>query len=484
MCDQDFMEKIGNALPIFRAGSGSRDLPPATSDYVADSELNAWLTQGLVESEVMRISSNAGFRAQNLRRMIQVGTLWARLRSGRDSFHLRNALDRTTYEEEWSAATEEKLKESVKFGLERCSLFYGTDWVFPTDIDQGPMAKRPKTEMALIEEHGDTSTDPKPETFSSDETTYKPDKGKPMARTSDKPVDGLEPNEATDREATSGHQDIRNMFYDSEDDEDEPHNPEGNDEDDDEDGKEHEDGLIKPGTEMEKNELNHLPGHDINPDGADGDDNNIYDKKANTSKLEDVPGNLGTSVIVRHDNLFEEEEHLYNRFISFGQIEDIAGVEGSQTVPEQVIIRFASNPTRNILDLNGPSLGIFPEHEAQLWLKTDDKYLINVSGKNWPLESMKGVFLNESEVPAEVFNCSLLVKMKPRVLRGAYYIRSSIVTLRGLASLAIRRDRLTLTNANQKTKTIIPGRIDMDIEDFAAKTVILSSVDCMMKMTP
>ena len=416
--------------------------------------------------------------------MIQVGTLWARLRSGRDSFHLRNALDRTTYEEEWSAATEEKLKESVKFGLERCSLFYGTDWVFPTDIDQGPMAKRPKTEMALIEEHGDTSTDPKPETFSSDETTYKPDKGKPMARTSDKPVDGLEPNEATDREATSGHQDIRNMFYDSEDDEDEPHNPEGNDEDDDEDGKEHEDGLIKPGTEMEKNELNHLPGHDINPDGADGDDNNIYDKEANTSKLEDVPGNLGTSVIVRHDNLFEKEEHLYDRFISFGQIEDIVGVEGSQTVPEQVIIRFASNPTRNILDLNGPSLGIFPEHEAQLWLKTDDKYLINVSSKNWPLESMKGVILNESEVPAEVFNCSLLVKMKPSVLRGAYYIRSSIVTLRGLASLAIRRDRLTLTNANQKTKTIIPGRIDMDIEDFAAKTVILSSVDCMMKMTP
>ena len=160
------------------------------------------------------------------------------------------------------------------------------------------------------------------------------------------------------------------------------------------------------------------------------------------------------------------------------------GVEGSQTVPEQVIIRFASNPTRNILDLNGPSLGIFPEHEAQLWLKTDDKYLINVSGKNWPLESMKGVILNESEVPAEVFNYSLLVKMKPRVLRGAYYIRSSIVTLRGLASLAISRDRLTLTNANQKTKTIIPGRIDMDIEDFAAKTVILSSVDCMMKMTP
>ena len=97
---------------------------------------------------------------------------------------------------------------------------------------------------------------------------------------------------------------------------------------------------------------------------------------------------------------------------------------------------------------------------------------------------MKGVILNESEVPAEVFNCSLLVKMKPRVLRGAYYIRSSIVTLRGLASLAIRRDRLTLTNANQMTKTIIPGRIDMDIEDFAAKTVILSSVDCMMKMTP
>ena len=472
MCDQDFMEKIGNALPIFRAGSGSRDLPPATLDYVADLELNAWLTQGLVESEVMRISSNAGFRAHNRRRMIQVGTLWARLRSGRDSFHLRNALDRTTYEEEWSASTEEKLKESVKFGLERCSLFYGTDWVFPADIDQGPMAKRPKTEMALIEEH------------SSDKTTDKPDKGKLMARTSDKPVDGLEPKEATDREATSEHQDIRNMFYDSEDDEDEPHNPEGNDEDDDEDVKEHEDGLIKPGTEMEKNELNHLPGHDINPDGADGDDNNIYVKEANTSKLEDMPGNLGTSVIVRHDNLFEKEEHLYDRFISFGQIEDIADVDGSLTFPEQVIIRFASDPTRNILDLNGPSLGIFPEHEAQLWLKTDDKYLINVSGKNWPLESMKGVILNESEVPAEVSNCSLLVKMKPRVLRGAYYIRSSIVMLRGLASLAIRRDRLTLTNANQKTKTIIPGRIDMDIEDFAAKTVILSSVDCMMKMTP
>ena len=192
----------------------------------------------------------------------------------------------------------------------------------------------------------------------------------------------------------------------------------------------------------------------------------------------------GRSVIVRHDKLFEKEEHLYDRFIPFGQIEDIVSMEGSLTedsVPEQVVISFASDPIPNIFNLNGPSLGIFPMHETQLWLKRDDTYLINVSGKNWPLKSLKGVILNETDVPAEVFNCPLLVKMKPRVLRGDYYNKTSVVMLRGLARLATRRDRLTLTGVNQKTKTTLPGRTDMDNENFAAKTIILSSVDCMMK---
>ena len=540
MCDQDFMRKIGNALPIFRAGSGSRDLPPATLDYVADLDLNAGLTKSLVESEVMRVSSNAEFRAHNRRRLIQVGTLWARLSSGRDTSHLRKALDRTTHEEEWSVTTEEKLKESVKFGLEKCNLFYGRDWVFQADINQGePMAKRPKTEMALSEEHGDGSNDPKPET---DKTTDKPDLGESMTKTTDKPEDDMVPKEATDGEVTY---DIRNIFSDSEDDDDELYNPERNDADgddgqeqkdgltkpgtettknelnhvavhdndpndgadgddseddddelynperndaDDEDGQEQEDGLTKPGTETAKNELNYIAVHDNDHnDGADGDDNNIQDKEANRKKLaeqEDEQGSLGRSVIVRHDKLFEKEEHLYDRFIPFGQIEDIVSMEGSLTedsVPEQVVISFASDPIPNIFNLNGPSLGIFPMHETQLWLKRDDMYLINVSGKNWPLKSLKGVILNETDVPAEVFNCPLLVKMKPRVLRGDYYNKTSVVMLRGLARLATRRDRLTLTGVNQKTKTTLPGRTDMDNENFAAKTIILSSVDCMMK---
>ena len=540
MCDQDFMRKIGNALPIFRAGSGSRDLPPATLDYVADLDLNAGLTKSLVESEVMRVSSNAEFRAHNRRRLIQVGTLWARLSSGRDTSHLRKALDRTTHEEEWSVTTEEKLKESVKFGLEKCNLFYGRDWVFQADINQGePMAKRPKTEMALSEEHGDGSNDPKPET---DKTTDKPDLGESMTKTTDKPEDDMVPKEATDGEVTY---DIRNIFSDSEDDDDELYNPERNDADGD-DGQEQKDGLTKPGTETTKNELNHVAVHDNDPndgadgddseddddelynperndaddedgqeqedgltkpgmetaknelnyiavhdndhnDGADGDDNNIQDKEANRKKLaqqEDEQGSLGRSVIVRHDKLFEKEEHLYDRFIPFGQIEDIVSMEGSLTedsVPEQVVISFASDPIPNIFNLNGPSLGIFPMHETQLWLKRDDMYLINVSGKNWPLKSLKGVILNETDVPAEVFNCPLLVKMKPRVLRGDYYNKTSVVMLRGLARLATRRDRLTLTGVNQKTKTTLPGRTDMDNENFAAKTIILSSVDCMMK---
>ena len=588
MCDQDFMRKIGNALPIFRAGSGSRDLPPATLDYVADLDLNAGLTKSLVESEVMRVSSNAEFRAHNRRRLIQVGTLWARLSSGRDTSHLRKALDRTTHEEEWSVTTEEKLKESVKFGLEKCNLFYGRDWVFQADINQGePMAKRPKTEMALSEEHGDGSNDPKPET---DKTTDKPDLGESMTKTTDKPEDDMVPKEATDGEVTY---DIRNIFFDSEDDDDELYNPERNDADgddgqeqkdgltkpgtettknelnhvavhdndpndgadgddseddddelynperngaDDEDGQEQKDGLTKPGTETAKNELNHVAAHDNDPndgadgddsvddddelynpvrndaddedgqeqedgltkpgtetaknelnyiavhdndhnDGADGDDNNIHDKEANIKKLaqqENVPGSLGRSVIVRHDKLFEKEEHLYDRFIPFGQIEDIVSMEGSLTedsVPEQVVISFASDPIPNIFNLNGPSLGIFPMHETQLWLKRDDMYLINVSGKNWPLKSLKGVILNETDVPAEVFNCPLLVKMKPRVLRGDYYNKTSVVMLRGLARLATRRDRLTLTGVNQKTKTTLPGRTDMDNENFAAKTM-------------
>ena len=543
MCDQDFMRKIGNALPIFRAGSGSRDLPPATLDYVADLDLNAGLTKSLVESEVMRVSSNAEFRAHNRRRLIQVGTLWARLSSGRDTSHLRKALDRTTHEEEWSVTTEEKLKESVKFGLEKCNLFYGRDWVFQADINQGePMAKRPKTEMALSEEHGDGSNDPKPET---DKTTDKPDLGESMTKTTDKPEDDMVPKEATDGEVTY---DIRNIFFDSEDDDDELYNPERNDADGD-DGQEQKDGLTKPGTETTKNELNHVAVHDNDPndgadgddseddddelynperngaddedgqeqkdgltkpgtetaknelnyiavhdndhnDGADGDDNNIQDKEANRKKLaqqEDEQGSLGRSVIVRHDKLFEKEEHLYDRFIPFGQIEDIVSMEGSLTedsVPEQVVISFASDPIPNIFNLNGPSLGIFPMHETQLWLKRDDMYLINVSGKNWPLKSLKGVILNETDVPAEVFNCPLLVKMKPRVLRGDYYNKTSVVMLRGLARLATRRDRLTLTGVNQKTKTTLPGRTDMDNENFAAKTIILSSVDCMMKNGP
>ena len=485
MCDQDFMRKIGNALPIFRAGSGSRDLPPATLDYVADLDLNAGLTKSLVESEVMRVSSNAEFRAHNRRRLIQVGTLWARLSSGRDTSHLRKALDRTTHEEEWSVTTEEKLKESVKFGLEKCNLFYGRDWVFRADINQGePMAKRPKTEMALSEEHGDGSNDPKPET---DKTTDKPDLGESMTKTTDKPEDDMVPKEATDGEVTY---DIRNIFFDSEDDDDELYNPERNDADGD-DGQEQKDGLTKPGTETAKNELNYIAVHDNDHnDGADGDDNNIHDKEANIKKLaqqENVPGSLGRSVIVRHDKLFEKEEHLYDRFIPFGQIEDIVSMEGSLTedsVPEQVVINFASDPIPNIFNLNGPSLGIFPMHETQLWLKRDDMYLINVSGKNWPLKSLKGVILNETDVPAEVFNCPLLVKMKPRVLRGDYYNKTSVVMLRGLARLATRRDRLTLTGVNQKTKTTLPGRTDMDNENFAAKTIILSSVDCMMKNGP
>ena len=446
------------------------------------------------------------------------------LSSGRDTSHLRKALDRTTHEEEWSVTTEEKLKESVKFGLEKCNLFYGRDWVFQADINQGePMAKRPKTEMTLSEEHGDGSNDPKPET---DKTTDKPDLGEPMTKTTDKPEDDMVPKEATDGEVTY---DIRNIFSDSEDDDDELYNPERNDADGD-DGQEQKDGLTKPGTETTKNELNHVAVHDNDPnDGADGDDSEddddeLYNPERNDADDEDgqeqedgltkpgtetaknelnyiavhdndhndgadgddnnVPGSLGRSVIVRHDKLFEKEEHLYDRFIPFGQIEDIVSMEGSLTedsVPEQVVISFASDPIPNIFNLNGPSLGIFPMHETQLWLKTDDMYLINVSGKNWPLKSLKGVILNETDVPAEVFNCPLLVKMKPRVLRGDYYNKTSVVMLRGLARLATRRDRLTLTGVNQKTKTTLPGRTDMDNENFAAKTIILSSVDCMMK---
>ena len=87
------------------------------------------------------------------------------------TFVLRNALDRTTNKEYESETTEEELKRSVKFGLEKCNLFYGIDWI-PVDNDHGePRAKRPKTVVAPPEEHLEDSTHPKQETLSSVNTT-------------------------------------------------------------------------------------------------------------------------------------------------------------------------------------------------------------------------------------------------------------------------------------------------------------------------
>ena len=142
MCDQDFMNNIANALPKFRDNG----------EFFDDTELNLGLKEDFIRTELSKASTNAAIKSFNLRRRIRAGILWARLRSGRDSFHLRNALDRTKDEEELTETTEEKIKCCVKYGLEKCNKIYGIDWVFSDDIDQTkdgePLIKRPRIEPA------------------------------------------------------------------------------------------------------------------------------------------------------------------------------------------------------------------------------------------------------------------------------------------------------------------------------------------------
>ena len=558
MCDRVFLRKIENALPIFRAGSGFRDLPPATLDYYEDAELNAGLRQSFVETEVMR---TAGLQAHNHRRRIQAGILWARLKSGRDTFHLRNSLERTTHEEEERATTEEQLKRYVKFGLEKCNLFYGIDWVFPVDIDQGePMPKRQKTEMELPE---DVFTNPKPVTQSSGKTsdmvdyrsvpkeaaddqgepmaetsdmvpgatadgeeTYcgprnknnfydsegddyvlyhpesnkaddedvneheegwtKPVAGEHMAKTSDKPDEDTVPKDGVETDC-GPRNDIRNIFDDSEEDEDVLYHPENNNVDN--EAVEDADDGTQPVAEMANDEQNYMPGHIEEPaDGADGKDYIRHDKEFKIKKLpqyEEVRGTPRMSVIVRHDQLFEKKEHLYDRFTSFGHIEEIEGLEQypmEVPVPEQVTIKFATVLDLNIFDFNGPNLGVFPKHVVQVWLKTDDSHLINISGKNWPIDQMRGAILYEADVPAELFNYPTLIKMKQSFQRGAFYSRTTERVIIGTVSPSDSNDRLTLTDVRVRTTTIIPGRTETDLEVLGTKAVILSSIDCLMKL--
>ena len=554
MCDQDFMNKIANALPKFRDNG----------EFFDDTELNLGLKEDFIRTELSKVSTNAAIKSFNLRRRIRAGILWARLRSGRDSFHLRNALDRTKDEEELTETTEEKIKCCVKYGLEKCNKIYGTDWVFPDDIDQTkdgePLIKRPRIEPAMLDhemqglksgdgvpgpldgirdifddartndsdEQVDGTNDPMIESQKSD--FYKSED----SRVSAADVEETDCNRHVNEHniGAQAHQKMRvlksvegvpgslNGIRDIFDNESDEQVDETND----------------PMVEFQKSDLTSRLGKDMNiyqpeddrASAADGEEidcnrhvnehntweqahqkmqvlksgegvpgsfNGIKDMLDNARTNDedckvsgnDAPGNLGVSVIVRHDNFFQTEEQLYDYFVPFGQIEDMMGVEKSlkeDSVPDQVIINFARDPNSNIYDRIGASVGIFPKHEAQTWFKTDNKYLINVSSKKWMLDSMQGQILNELDVPAEVTNYRVLVKMKPRVSRGAFYIRTTRRVLLGSVGFPHTKDRLVLSNVNQRTVTTIPGHTDVDNGNFAVKCVILSSVDCMMKMAP
>ena len=538
MCDQDFMNKIANALPKFRDNG----------EFFDDTELNLGLKEDFIRTELSKASTNAAIKSFNLRRRIRAGILWARLRSGRDSFHLRNALDRTKDEEELTETTEEKIKCCVKYGLEKCNKIYGTDWVFPDDIDQTkdgePLIKRPRIEPAKpvheirdilddartndSDEQVDGTNDPMIESQKSD--FYKSED----SRVSAADVEETDCNRHVNEHniGAQAHQKMRvlksvegvpgslNGIRDIFDNESDEQVDETND----------------PMVEFQKSDLTSRLGKDMNiyqpeddrASAADGEEidcnrhvnehntweqahqkmqvlksgegvpgsfNGIKDMLDNARTNDedckvsgnDAPGNLGVSVIVRHDNFFQTEEQLYDYFVPFGQIEDMMGVEKSlkeDSVPDQVIINFARDPNSNIYDRIGASVGIFPKHEAQTWFKTDNKYLINVSSKKWMLDSMQGQILNELDVPAEVTNYRVLVKMKPRVSRGAFYIRTTRRVLLGSVGFPHTKDRLVLSNVNQRTVTTIPGHTDVDNGNFAVKCVILSSVDCMMKMAP
>ena len=538
MCDQDFMNKIANALPKFRDNG----------EFFDDTELNLGLKEDFIRTELSKVSTNAAIKSFNLRRRIRAGILWARLRSGRDSFHLRNALDRTKDEEELTETTEEKIKCCVKYGLEKCNKIYGTDWVFPDDIDQTkdgePLIKRPRIEPAKpvheirdilddartndSDEQVDGTNDPMIESQKSD--FYKSED----SRVSAADVEETDCNRHVNEHniGAQAHQKMRvlksvegvpgslNGIRDIFDNESDEQVDETND----------------PMVEFQKSDLTSRLGKDMNiyqpeddrASAADGEEtdcnrhvnehntweqahqkmqvlksgegvpgsfNGIKDMLDNARTNDedckvsgnDAPGNLGVSVIVRHDNFFQTEEQLYDYFVPFGQIEDMMGVEKSlkeDSVPDQVIINFARDPNSNIYDRIGASVGIFPKHEAQTWFKTDNKYLINVSSKKWMLDSMQGQILNELDVPAEVTNYRVLVKMKPRVSRGAFYIRTTRRVLLGSVGFPHTKDRLVLSNVNQRTVTTIPGHTDVDNGNFAVKCVILSSVDCMMKMAP
>ena len=538
MCDQDFMNKIANALPKFRDNG----------EFFDDTELNLGLKEDFIRTELSKASTNAAIKSFNLRRRIRAGILWARLRSGRDSFHLRNALDRTKDEEELTETTEEKIKCCVKYGLEKCNKIYGTDWVFPDDIDQTkdgePLIKRPRIEPAKpvheirdilddartndSDEQVDGTNDPMIESQKSD--FYKSED----SRVSAADVEETDCNRHVNEHniGAQAHQKMRvlksvegvpgslNGIRDIFDNESDEQVDETND----------------PMVEFQKSDLTSRLGKDMNiyqpeddrASAADGEEidcnrhvnehntweqahqkmqvlksgegvpgsfNGIKDMLDNARTNDedckvsgnDAPGNLGVSVIVRHDNFFQTEEQLYDYFVPFGQIEDMMGVEKSlkeDSVPDQVIINFGRDPNSNIYDRIGASVGIFPKHEAQTWFKTDNKYLINVSSKKWMLDSMQGQILNELDVPAEVTNYRVLVKMKPRVSRGAFYIRTTRRVLLGSVGFPHTKDRLVLSNVNQRTVTTIPGHTDVDNGNFAVKCVILSSVDCMMKMAP
>ena len=538
MCDQDFMNKIANALPKFRDNG----------EFFDDTELNLGLKEDFIRTELSKASTNAAIKSFNLRRRIRAGILWARLRSGRDSFHLRNALDRTKDEEELTETTEEKIKCCVKYGLEKCNKIYGTDWVFPDDIDQTkdgePLIKRPRIEPAKpvheirdilddartndSDEQVDGTNDPMIESQKSD--FYKSEDSRVSAADVEETDCNRHVNEhnigAQARQkmrvlkSVEGVPGSLNGIRDIFDNESDEQVDETND----------------PMVEFQKSDLTSRLGKDMNiyqpeddrASAADGEEidcnrhvnehntweqahqkmqvlksgegvpgsfNGIKDMLDNARTNDedckvsgnDAPGNLGVSVIVRHDNFFQTEEQLYDYFVPFGQIEDMMGVEKSlkeDSVPDQVIINFARDPNSNIYDRIGASVGIFPKHEAQTWFKTDNKYLINVSSKKWMLDSMQGQILNELDVPAEVTNYRVLVKMKPRVSRGAFYIRTTRRVLLGSVGFPHTKDRLVLSNVNQRTVTTIPGHTDVDNGNFAVKCVILSSVDCMMKMAP
>ena len=67
------------------------------------------------------------------------------------TFVLRNALDRTTNKEYESETTEEELKRSVKFGLEKCNLFYGIDWIPVDSSTMGSQGLRDRRQWWLLQ---------------------------------------------------------------------------------------------------------------------------------------------------------------------------------------------------------------------------------------------------------------------------------------------------------------------------------------------